>query len=393
MTSNAPFPSKAEISQAVKRIHDRPEKIAIAVTGGFAGLQQLLWATAGASRTLIDAAMPYDRAAFDSYVGRYGKPPEKYCSMEAAHALALAAFVHANELTKTQADRPRILGLGASAALATDRVRRGGDRFYVAVWGSTGILAQAEIDDADLSKLSRLAQGRYSDLVALDCLLEALMLPKLELPTFERVAAKDWEPWTLLLADGQRMPLSALHPDKHLLFPGSFNPLHDGHLKSAAAAEAQTGKQAIFLIECEHPDKGPLPDEEVGRRLRQFSWKSPLIITRGAGLYIEKAKRFPGFGFVVGADTMRRICDPRYYPRDPAFSDGSDIDRTFAAFLQLGTRFFVFDRIDGDRLRTLDDIPMPPGLRQACVRLEGRWDVSSTELRSKIPSPSRPLPL
>jgi hypothetical protein len=330
--------------------------------------------------------MTYSQAATAGYLG---KAPEKFVSRETACELAKAAYERGRAYALSAGDASPVLGLGATATLSTDRPKKGACRYHIAVYGGEAFRPLAFSRSEGLERLDRKEQGWLSDLDALNLILEALGLERLDL--FDPVAwpTVGWRPWQVIWPDGRLSRAEDLEPERTLLLPGSFNPLHEGHLKSALAAERQTGKHVIFLLEGgPHPEKGPIDDAEISRRLAQFAWKAPVMVTRGAPLYLEKATRMPGFGFVVGADTICRIFDPRFYP--PAHEGAkSDLGMAIAQLEHAGTRFYVFDRIDGDRLRTLEDLPemhLPAYWRKRlCTRLEGRWDVSSTELRAHRP--------
>ena len=85
--------------------------------------------------------------------------------------------------------------------------------------------------------------------------------------------------------------------------------------------------------------------------------------------------------FVVGADTIARIADPRYYGQSTAHRDA-----TIAAVAANGCRFLVFGRVDAKEFRTLSDLELPADLRALCdqvPKIEFRCDLSSTELRRR----------
>src|ERR1700730_15761894 len=67
-----------------------------------------------------------------------------------------------------------------------------------------------------------------------------------------------------------------------------------------------------YEISIENVDKPPLDFIEMDTRARQFASGEALWLTR-APLYVQKAELFPGATFVVGADTIERIGQPRYY--------------------------------------------------------------------------------
>jgi hypothetical protein len=101
-----------------------------------------------------------------------------------------------------------------------------------------------------------------------------------------------------------------------------------------------------------------------------------------APTFVEKAELFPGAMFIVGADTLARIAEPRYYGGDAASRD-----EAIAAIGGLGCRFLVFSREMDGRFLTLSELNLPAELRSLCEEVpasEFREEVSSTELRNQL---------
>jgi Cytidylyltransferase-like len=181
-------------------------------------------------------------------------------------------------------------------------------------------------------------------------------------------------------ADGQMLPFSSGQcPPAKSLLPGSFNPIHRGHWELARVAERLLGQSVAFELSVTNVDKPTLPIEEIRRRLTQFDGQASVWLTR-APLFAQKAERFPGATFVIGADTALRIVSPRYY-------DGS-VARMLAALERIrgfSCRFLVACRADerGQWIR-LADVPTPApfvGLFTEIAPEQFRWDISSTKLR------------
>ncbi|MBO0699067.1 MAG: hypothetical protein J2P46_11785 [Zavarzinella sp.] len=166
-----------------------------------------------------------------------------------------------------------------------------------------------------------------------------------------------------------------------LVFPGSFNPLHHGHIRLAELAAGRLGPPVAFELSVANVDKPPLPPDEVHRRLAQFRGREPVYVTR-APTFREKAALFPGCVFVVGADTAARVVHPRFYGEDPAAMLRA-LDEIRAA----ACRFFVGGRVDaGGRFVVVGGVTIPAAYRDLFAGLgerEFRVDVSSTELRGK----------
>ena len=115
--------------ELIERIHDAPAKACLVITGAGTSAISALFGVAGASRTVIDAQVPYSRSALDGYVETQA---EQHVSKDEATLMAIKAFQRAIHLTETD-DRPeRLIGLSCTAAIATDRLRRGENRAHVA---------------------------------------------------------------------------------------------------------------------------------------------------------------------------------------------------------------------------------------------------------------------
>ena len=113
--------------------------------------------------------------------------------------------------------------------------------------------------------------------------------------------------------------LSSL-PSKYIVFPGSFNPLHQGHEGLADVVQNYVQKNktsseevpVFFEISAMHPDKGFLEKQDLLKRIDQFIKKDKNVIISRAPLYVDKARNYPNSILAVGADTMIRILDPKY---------------------------------------------------------------------------------
>lgn len=168
-----------------------------------------------------------------------------------------------------------------------------------------------------------------------------------------------------------------------VLLPGSFNPVHEGHWRLAAAAEALLDRPVLFELSVENVDKPALAADEVQRRLAPFAGKATVVLTR-APLFTQKAELFPRATFVVGADTAVRLVAPHYY-----YSDADRMIEALERIRGFGCRFLVAARSDADgRLVSLNDIAVPRPFRDLFSAIDVRdfqIDISSTVLRSRSP--------
>ena len=116
----------------IDQIHDSSLSIVIAVTGGGVATIADLLLVPGASRTVLEAVVPYSSEALSRLVGY---SPDQAVSEEVAEKMAFACFWRAEELSDN--DVP-IAGVACTAALVTDRRRRGDNRAHIAVATSEG---------------------------------------------------------------------------------------------------------------------------------------------------------------------------------------------------------------------------------------------------------------
>src|SRR5579872_6392696 len=134
--------------ELIAAIQASGRKAALAITGGGSGAIAELLRVPGGSRLLIEAQVPYDTQALATFLGF---PPAQASSADTAIAMAGTARDRAAKLVPIGTD---LVGLGATAALVSDRPRRGEHRFHVATAGAdriahcTGVLAKGRRDRA-----------------------------------------------------------------------------------------------------------------------------------------------------------------------------------------------------------------------------------------------------
>src|SRR5579863_10645250 len=124
--------------QLISALHGSGRKAALAITGGGSGAVGELLRVPGGSRLLIEAQIPYDAMALAAFLGF---EPAQACSSDTAIAMARTARARAARLMPAGSDLVGLdlVGLGATAALASDRPRKGEHRFHIAFANSAGI--------------------------------------------------------------------------------------------------------------------------------------------------------------------------------------------------------------------------------------------------------------
>lgn len=91
------------------------------------------------------------------------------------------------------------------------------------------------------------------------------------------------------------------------IFPGSFNPIHEGH---RAIFDNIAGKAKCFEISIGRWGKEPLDETSLRERLMQFKDYAPVLITN-APRFIEKCAVMKNYNphWHIGADTILRMRD------------------------------------------------------------------------------------
>jgi len=418
------------IAELARRINatESPQAV-VYVAGGGTEVFPMLLARGGGSATLLAGRIPYAAADFRDTLGY---DPGPLASPTAARGLAMAAFHHALEIRGELAPEA-VFGLGASSKLARGDGERAGrsHEIHAAIQGASSTFSWS----------IPLPEGRgraWEERINALFLLNLLAFRKVGsgylpleheghevLPeaTSLRVASAEpsmadvlvgrrpWValdlPWRVVSGDhlgwirddsgspgylpGDFRPVSGEHAvwssedqtPPRLLLPGSFRPLHDGHVAMAEAASRLTGLPCGYEMTVFHPEKPPLNFLAIRSRLKGFTGRSCRVYLTNAPTYLHKARIFPGCTFVLGHDTALRIVDPRFYG-GPAGRDAmlDELER-------LGARFLVFGRVDASgEFRDFSaqefEHPVADFLERVASPVPGhvfRLDISSTEVR------------
>ena len=365
----------------IPALHDSNWRGVLHITGGGASLLAELLAVAGASRTVLDASIPYAEQALTDLLGT---PPEQAASRATARALAMAAYQRA--VGFGGADH---FGFGCTASLVTDRTKRGQTRAH---WAIQTVSAThdyyLELDAAN-SRSDQETALRESLIASLGAALLGDDDAGLQGSVGRAIA--QWQPllgatpyrWcssqSLGQGSSQSLGQGSSQSNGSLILPGSFNPVHDGHYQMLAVAEQITGKIGAFELTLRNADKPDLDYLSVQERLAKMTDRH-VWLTNQAN-FAAKAELFPGATFVLGTDTMARIGEVRFYQ--------NSTDKLAAAIERLQAldiHFLVLGRAQGEDFVSLDDLTLPSALRALCEGVPEstyRNDVSSTRIRAE----------
>jgi hypothetical protein len=351
----------------------------VATTGGGATAVAWLTSVPGGSQSLIDAAIPYSREALEAL---FGMRCQTTCTAETSRQMAMAAWQHAAKLAGQP--RSQLIGIGATAALRSDRPKRGEHRVH-ASWQTafeTGTLSLV----LDKGHRTRLAEEQIASDLVLSAMARSLHadFTDMLLTDNDRLsvcqATGDSAISELLLGD-KPLACFGVHPDELaecVVLAGSFNPLHRGHRRMAEVASQLTRRKAVFEISLTNVDKPALDFFALNHRKQQFQ-SLPFVVT-AAPTFVEKSALLPGCIFAVGADTATRLAETQYYAGSLSARDAA-----IATLTAGGHRFLVFGRLIRGKFEGLDKLHLPPAFRSLCDAVPEslfRDDISSTQLRA-----------
>ena len=118
--------------QTIAAMHASGRQAVLAITGGWSGAIAELLRVPGGSRLLLEALVPYDLGALTAFLGA---EPAQACSVETAVAMARRARERAASFAPAGS---KLVGLGATASLVSDRPKQGEHRCHIAVTTDDG---------------------------------------------------------------------------------------------------------------------------------------------------------------------------------------------------------------------------------------------------------------
>ena len=374
-----------DIEQHVQQLHDAPARIALVTAGaGTEALSNLL-GVAGATRTLLEAIVPYSKAAMDEYLGT---PPKKYVTSRTANLLAGRAYTRARWL---ESEALPSIGLACTATIITDRPKRGEHRAHIACWHPDCLLQYSIYLDkgardraGEENVVSRIMLNALAKIAGVE---DRLTIPLRDADRLESNSYNFLETAVNLYnhnidyfgvtSDGRIRKERVKH---QAMLPGAFNPLHDGHISLLRIAEEILGQPVAFECAAVNVDKPSLEPKAITNRIAQFAGRYPVYVTT-APTYVEKARLFPNTTFVVGYDTAERIIHPRYY-----HNSNQELLDALTFIRDAGCQFLVAGRAGKDgTFRDIHSLNIPTGFDDLFLAIPAdkfRKDISSTQLRA-----------
>jgi len=325
--------------EIVDAINASPYKAYFAITGGGQTFLGDYMSRSGASNTVIGAIVPYSQYAFDKFVQHR---VESYASERAACKLAVSSY---NECLLAGVEPIYAIGIGVACSLAKNNERSGRvHKVHVAIHthNSTGVynctLNQGYPRQKEEGYVAELIL--YALNLATVNLKGTAILSKFDKFHYVEVDGRAYsqlftKPDTILFSP----PVAEEHTVR-VIYPGSWNPLHDGHRQIVEKAQQIMGAPVTLELSVSNADKGQLDYIDINNRVEAVTKEYPLALTN-APTFVQKATKFrqrfhpDKIIFVVGADTWARIWDPKYA--------GPPVDVS-RAFREADVQFLVFGR-------------------------------------------------
>ena len=360
-------------TKLIQKIHESKYRITFVSSGGGTNAISSLLKVPGASNTVLESYIPYSKKSMDLFLNR---KPDHYCSLNTSLSMAANAYKKCMQIDP-EYKKKYLIGISVTASLATTYTKIGDHKFYISVQTESftkSIECLLIKGSRSREEEEQLITEYVLSLVAECCDIKKNMPHHDEIPIIHTIKAE--KSWKKLLNNDVNFISSDRSPPE-LIFPGSFNPLHDGHLRMRELAEKKTGMRATFEICARNADKPPLTFHEIKRTLDQFTDNDSWVMT-SAGRFSEKAEMFPNSVFIIGADTLMRVFDEKFYSNKKDMLD--HIDR----FNDHNINFLVFGRKVNKKFISLRDIVIPENIKNRCTGFEEgsfRDDISSTELR------------
>ena len=361
--------------EIIQKIHSSPFRFVLVSSGGGTNAISEILQVPGASKSVLEAYVPYAKESLEYYLL---KQPDHYCSLGTTLSMAAKAYSAAKKIDPNTNPK-NLLGVAVTASLATNYSKKGEHKFFIAIQTykySSSFSYSFVKGELSREEEEQVVTDHIINAIAQSCELQNQMKYENSLLEVKIVAAeKNW----VKLVDSKIDFVSSSNQVPELIFPGSFNPFHSGHNSMSELAEKKTGLGLAYEICIQNADKPPLSYHEIEQTLSQFDHGHEWVLTK-AGKFTDKAALFPNSVFIIGADTLTRILEEKFY------LNRRDMLNQLDLFNSHNINFLVFGRKIMNKFISLDSVTIPEHIAK---RFSGfgeeifRDDISSTLIRKE----------
>jgi hypothetical protein len=376
---------------SIEQLLNKKVRAFIYATGAGAGAQRSLWNIPGCSSFLVGAGFPYDTKLTSEIISY---TPNKFVSKETSAELAMAAYMNAFDPSVKDVDT---IGIGLTASVASIKEHRGEHQIFVTAISNNKSIGINYILNKGSGLEQRIQDGDIADQLIHNIICKLLNIdykPK----NWQSVVYYDTSVLVKDLitvrpffkADGTKCAAKDFFGEvadysNYVFYPGSFNPFHYGHSNGAkqsfkTAVHLNDNVKDVIFSTCINPKHKAEPTSaELLQRIKQMRGQN-FLLTKDDPYFVDKARMFPGAMISMGADVLLSLFDPKW---------GLDPVEMLEVFRENNVRFLVQGRLVGDTFVSLRDVRDANKLMQDVkyyrlfAHVEGRSDISSTELRNK----------
>ena len=361
--------------EIIKKVHSSPYRFVLVSSGGGTNAISEILKVPGASTSVLEAYVPYAKESLDYYLL---KQPDHYCSLDTTLSMAAKAYSAAKKIDP-DTNPKYLLGIAVTASLATNYSKKGEHKFFIAIQTykySSSFSYSFIKGELTREEEEQVVTDHIINAIAQSCEVQSKIISEnssLAVKTVE--AQKNW----VKLVDNKIDFVSSSNRIPELIFPGSFNPFHSGHQSMSELAEKKTGLGLAYEICIQNADKPPLSYHEIEKTLNQFNHGHEWVLTK-AGKFTDKAELFPNSVFIIGADTLTRMLDEKFY------LNRQDMLNQLDLFNSHNINFLVFGRKIKNSFISLESVSIPEHIAK---RFSGfgeeifRDDISSTLIRKE----------
>lgn len=341
--------NNSQRANLVKKIIDSPKDpgIVLYVAGGGTQVLGELLRHGGASSIFLEGLVPYSQVAFERAAGKV----PNYCGGLAARRLAKRALMRSISLR----GKSGAMGIGVVASLAKAMPERKGRKhhFHMCIHTTTQQMVWSVVIEEELERNRLNEEQKVADFVLerlYNFLYNELRSNSISLIEQTKVhtdaAAVSDDMATAYITNGHYCTSNMFPSDIQypVIFPGSYNPIHPGHMAIVQWASENLNRPIWLEISIDNVDKSSLDYLDLQHRqlaildakLRGLPIEGVMYTHRPK--FLQKTFLYNKPIFLVGSDTYSRIVNQKYY------ESAEDMANTFEQFRMYGVKFYVFPR-------------------------------------------------